>query len=249
MQTKFCSTCGAALAAGHKFCPRCGAAVSAPVPPAGEALKPGQAHRGARATPVAVVLGVAIVGILVAASRLFSPVAAPATPLSPSQLPVIAPTSTQAALPPTAPPALTLPTGIPPTEPPVATLPPPLAAVEFPTQAIDYPGDWPAQLHYPRQFDLVEAISGELPGGGSTGWAAKLRYRGEPSSAADLLSSFFTSQGWQIAERMELDSGGFLLLVERDNKTGSGILIIDPDPVDRLYSRVVALVVPERPGQ
>lgn len=140
-------------------------------------------------------------------------------------------------------------TSVPPTELPLATLPPPLAAVEFPTQVIDYPSGWPAQLHYPEQFKLVEAASGELPGGGSPGWAAKLRYKGTPDSAADLLSSFFTSGGWQITDRMELDSGGFLILIERDNKTGTGIVVIDPDPTERSYSRVVAIVFPERPGQ
>ncbi len=123
------------------------------------------------------------------------------------------------------------------------TLPPPLAGVEFPTQAIAYPPEWPADLRYPDEFSVVETSSGTLADD-STGWAAKLRYTGDPQSAADLLSSFFTERGWRVVERTELDSGGLLILVQHDEKKSSGALVIDPDTSDPGYTKVVATVFP-----
>jgi len=123
------------------------------------------------------------------------------------------------------------------------TLPLPLAKVEFPTQAVAYPPEWPADLRYPEEFSLVETSSGALPGG-SKGWAAKLRYRGDPQSAADLLSSFFTARGWRVVERIELDAGGFLILVQQHEKRNSGALVIDPDTSDPGYTKVVATAFP-----
>ena len=123
------------------------------------------------------------------------------------------------------------------------TLPPPLAGVEFPTQAVAYPPEWPADLRYPEEFSVVETSSGALADG-SKGWAAKLRYRGDPQGAADLLSSFFTARGWRVVERTELDSGGLLILVQQDDKRNSGALVIDPDTSDPGYTRVVATVFP-----
>jgi len=110
----------------------------------------------------------------------------------------------------------------------IATLPPPLAAGDFPMQAIEYPAGWPSELHYPVAFSLVDTSSGTLEGG-AAGYGAKLRYQGEPSAAADEISSFFTSIGWQIVERAELDSGGVFLLVQRDDGNGSGVVVLDPD--------------------
>src|SRR5438874_1547937 len=52
---------------------------------------------------------------------------------------------------------------------PVSTFPPALAEVTFPTQSTAYPADWPAELHYPDQFSVVEAASGTLPDGVSQG--------------------------------------------------------------------------------
>lgn len=108
------------------------------------------------------------------------------------------------------------------------TLPPPLAGVEFPAQVVDYPADWPLDLRFPAAFTLVETSSGTLEGG-AEGWGAKLRYPGQPQAAADELSSFFTAAGWQVAERVELDSGGLLLLVQRGEDDGSGAIVLDPD--------------------
>ena len=124
------------------------------------------------------------------------------------------------------------------------TLPPPLEDVEFPGQQIPYPDEWPADLHYPESFRLVEAASGVLPEGEFTGWAAKLRFDDDPQSAADQLSAFFTELGWQIVEQTELDSGGILMLIEKGNKEGTGMLIIDPDTTNPGSSKVLTTVFP-----
>jgi hypothetical protein len=123
-------------------------------------------------------------------------------------------------------------------------LPPPLANVKFPTQKIDYPSEWPQELHYPDQFTLVQVSSGIVPDGGTKGWAAKLRYNGTQKDAAELLSSFFTANGWDIAERNELASGSYTLLLEKNNKQNTGIVVIDPDPTNHDTTRVVATVFP-----
>jgi len=126
----------------------------------------------------------------------------------------------------------------------VPTLPGPLAAVEFPSQVTTYPPDWPPDLRYPVQFSLAEATSGVLPQGITKGWAAKLVYQGDPRSAADLLSTFFTSKGWQIIERTELDSGGFLILLQRGDKQHTGAVVIDPDTKRPGYTKIVTTIFP-----
>lgn len=125
----------------------------------------------------------------------------------------------------------------------IATLPPPLKNVEFPTQVIAYPTDWPIELRYPEQFSVVEVSSGTLPDSASTGWAVKLRYAGDLKSAANILSSFFAEKGWQIVERTELDSGGVLLVIERGDKS-TGIVIMDTDASNPDYTNIIATVFP-----
>jgi hypothetical protein len=131
-----------------------------------------------------------------------------------------------------------------PTYVPLPTLSPPLASVEFPLEEIEYPYGWPAELQYPNEFALVGASSGSLDPDSPEGWAAKLRFRGGASSACDLLTSFFISKGWQINERTGLDSGGILVMVERNAGANEGILIIDPDPTDPANQNVLVLVFP-----
>jgi hypothetical protein len=125
----------------------------------------------------------------------------------------------------------------------VATFPPPLANVEFPTQIAEYPTDWPVELRFPEEFTLADTSSGKLPEQDSVGWSAKLRYHGDPKSAADALSAFLIEQGWQIGQRTDLDSGGVLVLIEKDGG-GSGIIVIDSDISDLTYSNIVATVFP-----
>jgi len=135
-----------------------------------------------------------------------------------------------------------LPTNVTSTDFPIPTLPPPLTNVEFPTQVVDYPPEWPTELRYPEQFVVVETTSGVLPNSDIVGWAAKLRIRENPQSAASLLSSFFTAKGWQIAEYTELDSGGVLMVVERDRDTGIAVIDIDVSNPD--YAIILSTIFP-----
>lgn len=126
---------------------------------------------------------------------------------------------------------------------PFIKLPPPLAAVSFPTQSIAYPADWPSELRYPKQFTLVEVTSGTSLQG-IKGWGAKLIYQGDPKNAANLLVAFFDSNGWQVIERTQLDSNGFLVLVQKANKQHNGTIVIDPDAQRPGYLKIVATVFP-----
>jgi hypothetical protein len=127
---------------------------------------------------------------------------------------------------------------------PFANLPHPLAEVPFPTVAIDYPSGWPAELRYPEGFILVDITSGMLPEDTTKGWGAKLRFRGDPKTAADLLSAFYVSKGWKILERHDLDSGGVTILIARNNQENQGDIVFDSDPDDSDYTRVLAVVFP-----
>lgn len=121
----------------------------------------------------------------------------------------------------------------------MATQAPPLAAVPFPSPTIAYPADWPSELRFPESFVLVEATSGTLPDGSTKGWSAKLRFKGSPNQAVEALTLFLGNGGWQIRQ-LPLDSGGSLLLVQRQGKSGNGTVIIDPDPSDSTSSRILA---------
>jgi ribosomal protein L40E len=218
--SKTCPQCGAGNPAEAVYCQQCGASLVL-----GEAPRPRRrwlpyvaAFIGAALVVAAIVVVVLFVGPAMGwwPSIWATPTAVPPTP-EPTLLPQ--PTETY-----TPPPVEATPDtgGI------TFTLPPPLAGVEFPVQAVDYPPDWPPDLRYPESFTLVETSSGTLEGGAEA-WGAKLRYLGQPPGAADEISSFFAAQGWQVAERAELDSGGVLLLVQRNDGNGSGVIVLDPD--------------------
>lgn len=124
-----------------------------------------------------------------------------------------------------------------------APLPPPLAEVDFPSQPVDYPPDWPSLLIYPEQFVLVDASSGTLPEDTSTnGWAAKLRYQGTVEEAAEQMKSFFEPNGWQVVEQSELDGGGVLLLMAQTEPAGTVIVVLDPDQDNSSETRILATV-------
>jgi hypothetical protein len=122
-------------------------------------------------------------------------------------------------------------------------LPPPLANVEFPSNPKNYPSDWPADLRFPNDFVLVDSSSGKLPEGMATGWALKLRYEGKPADATNAITSFLKDQRWTIVERNKLDSGGFSLLIQREQ--GNGIVVIDVDPKNALHSLIIATIFPQ----
>lgn len=122
------------------------------------------------------------------------------------------------------------------------TLPSPLENVEFPTEQEQYPVDWFEELKFPSDFILVDSSSGTLPESTTQGWAAKFRYQGTPSDARESSMSFLEEKGWSIIENNKLDSGGYLLLVQREQR--SGILIMDTDPNNSALTLIVATMFP-----
>ncbi len=240
-----CPECGNENPAGSKFCMKCGARFSQICPNCGagnlaEATYCGQC--GASLVPAEtrsterrwVPYVAAFTGALLALAAIAVVVLFFGPALGWWDVPWATPTAIPPTAEPTLPPEPTeddTPAPVEPTPDPgeiIATLPPPLAGGNFPMEAIEYPADWPSELYYPEAFSLVDTSSGTLEGG-AAGYGAKLRYQGEPSVAADELSLFFNSKGWQIIERTELDAGGVLLLVQRDDGSGSGVIVLDPD--------------------
>jgi ribosomal protein L40E len=218
--TQVCPKCGAENPPQAVYCEQCGASLL-PV----EADRPRRRWLSYLIPFIAIAALVVVIGAVVffvgPAMGWWPSIWTTPTAVPPTAEPTLLPQPTETYTPPPVEPTADL-GGI------TVTLPPPLAGVEFPTQAVDYPSDWPADLRYPESFMLVDTSSGTLEGG-AAGWGGKLRYGGEPQSAADELSSFFAAQGWQVAERAELDSGGVLLLVQRDDGSGSGVIVLDPD--------------------
>lgn len=124
------------------------------------------------------------------------------------------------------------------------SLPNPLENVEFPSEPTQYPADWPDELKFPEDFTLLDSTSGILPESTTTGWSAKLKYQGKPSDAVKLASAFLEEKGWTIFQKTQLDSGGFSLILEREQ--GGGIVIIDADPNDVSASLIIATLFPKR---
>ncbi len=121
-------------------------------------------------------------------------------------------------------------------------LPPPLTNVDFPSEPMPYPTNWLDELKFPSEFTLVDSSSGTLPENVTQGWAAKFRYQGKPSDAAKIISSFLEEKGWTIVENKKLDSGGFSLLIQREQ--GNGIIVIDTDSSDASQTLIIATIFP-----
>jgi hypothetical protein len=126
--------------------------------------------------------------------------------------------------------------------PKTATLPPPLANVDFPTEQVQYPADWPDELKFPEDLVLTDSSSGTLPDSAAMGWSAKLRFQGKPLEAEKIISAYFKDKGWTIVESTELDSGGFSLIIQREQ--GNGIIVIDTDPNNSSQTIIIATVFP-----
>lgn len=124
----------------------------------------------------------------------------------------------------------------------IQPLHPPLANVNFPTDQIPYPVDWPEELKFPDEFVLVDSSSGTLPKGIIQGWAAKFRYKGNPSDVDIAISSFLIEKGWSIIEKSKLDSGGYSILIMMEN--GTGIIAIDKDPNKTSQSLIIVTIFP-----
>jgi hypothetical protein len=123
------------------------------------------------------------------------------------------------------------------------TLPSALENIEFPSEPTQYPAGWPDDLKFPEGLVLVDSTSGTLPESTTTGWSAKLRYQGKPSDATKLISAFFEEKGWAVSQETQLESGGFSLILEREQ--GSGIIIVDTDPNDASATLVIATIFPK----
>jgi hypothetical protein len=242
-QSRFCPTCGKKLEESWKVCPKCGTAVvnipvapnrgGVPTKPPG--IKPDKRVNRGRKILLGSLVILPLLAVLGIAYQVFFRI-----PVAEPERGALAPAPAQTEIPPT-------PTPLPdptPTPIPLPALPPPLENVEFPTEKINYPRDWPVELRYPDEFMLVETSSGSSELGGPKGWAAKLRIEADPQSSADLLASFFTTQGWEINEREELDSGGVLILIERNSGANQGIIVIDPDQTNPSYTNILASVFP-----
>ena len=113
-----------------------------------------------------------------------------------------------------------------------------MAIVEFPSEAAQYPQDWPADLTFPSDFILVDSSSGTLPEGSKKGWSMKFRYASSSSDAEAAATSFLQSSGWQIVQNEPLDSTGYSIIIQRDQ--ASGIVIIDTDTEDSSSSLILA---------
>jgi hypothetical protein len=242
-QSRFCPTCGKKLEESWKVCPKCGTAVAdtpvgptrggVPAKPPG--IKPDKRVNRGRQILLGSLVILPLLAILGITYQVFFRI-----PVAEPEREALAPTPAQTEKPLTPTPRLD-PT---PTTIPLPTLSPPLEGVEFPSERINYPSDWPVELRYPGEFMLVETSSGSSELGGPKGWAAKLRIEADLHSAADLLASFFTAQGWQIHDREELDSGGVLILLEKKNGANQGILVFDSDLTDPSYTNILATVFP-----
>jgi hypothetical protein len=124
------------------------------------------------------------------------------------------------------------------------SLPSPLEVIEFPAEPTQYPVDWPDDLKFPEEFVLVDSTTGQMPESTTTGWSAKLRYQGKPSDAVELASAFFKEKGWTILQKIQMDSGGFTLILQREQ--GSGIIVIETDPNNNSETLIVATLFPKK---
>lgn len=127
---------------------------------------------------------------------------------------------------------------------PSANLPNLLAGDNFPSEVIEYPKDWLAELVFPRDFELVQANSGEFPKGGSLGWAVKLLYAGSIVEASDALAVFFVKNNWKVVHKSDLAEAGMVIIIEREGGRGSGIVSIAPDLDKPSRIRVFATIFP-----
>lgn len=127
----------------------------------------------------------------------------------------------------------------------VQALPPPLIDVEFPSETIDYPDDWPAELILPSGFNLVEIVSGPFPGEEVSTWGAKFETAVPPGQTIKNLESFLSELEWEIVERNELDSGGVEIIAINGNL--QGIIITDAKASNPQYTNILITTFSKSP--
>jgi hypothetical protein len=116
----------------------------------------------------------------------------------------------------------------------------------FPTQQIDYPLDWPSDLRYPEQFILVETMINPHADG-TRDWTAKLRYQGDIKTAANILSSFFSTRGFAIAYRADrIDyrntAQAIVIFFDEGDRKNTGSLLLDSDTKSSEYTNILASI-------
>lgn len=127
------------------------------------------------------------------------------------------------------------------TKSPLPTLPSSLSGVAFPTQPIEFPPDWPDDLHFPGEFTLVETTSGTLEGG-VAGQGAKLLFEGASEEASELIISSLEANDWHMVENVQLDSGGLVLAFEGIDRQASLLIVLEGDEHQSGIVRVVVTV-------
>jgi hypothetical protein len=126
-------------------------------------------------------------------------------------------------------------------DPRIPTISPILNSIEFPDVNVEYPINWPSDLYYPEEFNLVEAQIGGYLGGASIAYEAKLIFRGNIDTASELLQSFLIGSGWDIPLLEPLDSGGQVIFIEKEDKD-SGIISIEHDREKNKIIKVIAIM-------
>lgn len=116
------------------------------------------------------------------------------------------------------------------------------ADTEQPKPAGRYPSGWPDELRYPAQFVMEDANTVRTPDQSQPAYAVKLHYDGDMQAAAKSLSSYLESQGWQVSERSELDSGAISIKLTRNNGRDTSEILIDPYPEEPGKVRILAIV-------
>lgn len=112
------------------------------------------------------------------------------------------------------------------------------ANIDFSSEKIDYPTDWPESLILPDEIMLVEYASGSALENKTQGWSGKFRFEGTLSSLENILRNHFESEGWKIEKIGDGSSNGFVLLLQKDE--GDGLIVVDTDP-ENTKQKIVAI--------
>ena len=113
-----------------------------------------------------------------------------------------------------------------------------LSDVDFQSTPIPYPQDWPADIQYPSEIVLIEALSGSIENSPKI-WSSKFISENGLEETAVILSEYFTSSGWDV-ERLVNDPKGIILSVERNNKESTGSVVLGPE--DNSHTKILSTI-------
>lgn len=122
---------------------------------------------------------------------------------------------------------------------PIPTAVPLSESLPFPTVSIAHSPDAPDVTQLPAEFILVKSLTGNLPSEQSTGWATLYRFAGEIEDAIIALDGHLQRQGWKI-DRVDMDNGEILLILEQPSDQGTGSAILGADASDTLILLTVS---------